>query len=269
MHNPFRPASSVFGDWGRGHPVAGFFLLAYVMSWSLWSLASVTGAAVSFVLVVAGGFGPAVAAAVMLRLTGRSLREWVRSIGAWRVPLRFYAYALLLPACLQLGMNAALSLGGATLDWASLPGRLPGYLASVALTAVLFGGMEEPGWRGYALPLLQDRHGTVAATTLLGLAWGIWHVPLYGPAGFIVPLVLAFFYTWLYNRTGSVLLCILLHGSFTAAQDGLLLTKDSITVDLTILAFYLLGAATLLTLSRGRLGHQDSANADGRRKESR
>ena len=66
-----------------------------------------------------------------------------------------------------------------------------------------------------------------------------------------------------------MLLCILLHGSFTAAQDGLLLTKDSITVDLTILAFYLLGAATLLALSRGRLGHQDSANADGRRKESR
>lgn len=258
--HPGRLAASKLGDWGLAHPVTGYVVLAYVMSWSLWSLASLTGAAVSFVLVVAGGFGPAVAAAVMLRCTGRSLREWVRSIVAWRVPLRFYAYALLLPAGLQLGMNAALSLGGAAVDWASLPGGLPGYLASVAITAVLFGGMEEPGWRGYALPLLQDRHGSVAATMLLGLAWGIWHVPLYGPAGFIVPLVLAFFYTWLYNRTGSVLLCILLHGSFTAAQDGLLLTEDSFTVDLTILAFYLLGAATLLALSRGRLGHPDSAN---------
>lgn len=268
-HHRGRLASSKLGDWGRAHPVAGYVLLAYAMSWSLWSLASLTGAAVSFVLVVAGGFGPPLAAAVMLRLTGRSLREWARSIAAWRVPLRFYVYALLLPAGLQLGMNAALWLGGAAVDWASLPGRLPGYVASVAITAVLFGGMEEPGWRGYALPLLQDRHGPVVATMLLGLAWGIWHVPLYGPAGFIVPLVLGVFYTWLYNRSGSVLLCILLHGSFTAAQDGLLLTEDSFTVDLTILAFYLLGAATLLALSRGRLGHPDGANADRPQKSTR
>ena len=54
-----------------------------------------------------------------------------------------------------------------------------------------------------------DRH----ADSRFGL--GIWHVPLYGPAGFVVPLVLAFYYTWLYNQTKSVLLCILLHASFT------------------------------------------------------
>jgi hypothetical protein len=50
----------------------------------------------------------------------------------------------------------------------------------------------------------------------------LWHIPLYGPFGFVVPLVLAFFYSWLYNRTQSVLLCIVLHASFTAAQDHLL-----------------------------------------------
>ncbi|WP_087872590.1 CPBP family intramembrane glutamic endopeptidase [Arthrobacter globiformis] len=268
-YQPVRLASSVFGEWGRGHPVAAYVLLAYVMSWSLWALASLTGGAASFVLIVAGGFGPALAAAVMLHITGRSLRNWACSIMAWRVQCRFYAYALLLPAGLQLGMNAALSVGGAAVEWGSLPGRLPGYVASVVVTAVLFGGMEEPGWRGYALPLLQDHHGPVAATALLGLAWGIWHVPLYGPAGFIVPLVLAFFYTWIYNRTGSVLLCILLHGSFTAAQDGLLLTGDSFTVDLTILTFYLLGAATLLVLSRGRLGHPGTAIVDSSQKRIR
>jgi hypothetical protein len=36
---------------------------------------------------------------------------------------------------------------------------------------------------------------------------------------FVVPLVLAFFYTWLYNKTGSVLLYIPLHASSTPAQD--------------------------------------------------
>ena len=69
-----------------------------------------------------------------------------------------------------------------------------------------------------------------------------------------MPLVLAFFYTWLWNRGGSTLLCILLHGSFTATQDHLILTSDSPTVDLTILAGYLLGAIALLVMTRGRLG---------------
>ena len=94
----------------------------------------------------------------------------------------------------------------------------------------------------------------MVATLFLGLAWGIWHVPLYGPAGFVVPLVLAFFYTWLYNKTGSVLLCILLHASSTPAQDHLLLTADSLTVDVTLLTTYVVAAAVVIIASRARLG---------------
>src|SRR5690606_8411033 len=96
-------------------------------------------------------------------------------------------------------------------------------LATFVFVAVLGGGLEEPGWRGFALPRLQERLGPLRATALLGLLWGVWHVPLYGPLGFAVPFVLAFLYTPLYNRTGSVLLCVLLHASFTPAQDHLVL----------------------------------------------
>jgi hypothetical protein len=89
----------------------------------------------------------------------------------------------------------------------------------------------------------------------------VWHIPLYGPAGFVVPLILAFFYTWLYNKTGSVLLCILLHASFTPAQDHLLLTADSPTVDVVLLVTYLAAAGALILVTRGRLGlsHPDVA----------
>jgi membrane protease YdiL (CAAX protease family) len=96
------------------------------------------------------------------------------------------------------------------------------------------------------------------------LAWGVWHVPLYGPAGFVVPLVLAFFYTYLYNRTGSVLLCVLLHASFTAAQDSLVFTDDSLTVDATILTAYVAGAALLTALTRARLGQPPREQTDDR-----
>jgi uncharacterized protein len=81
---------------------------------------------------------------------------------------------------------------------------------------------------------------------------------------FVVPLVLAFYYTWLYNTTGSVLLCILLHASFTPAQDHLLLTADSLLVDAVLLATYLLGAVVLIALTRGRLGYDATqAGEDG------
>ncbi|HSK32545.1 MAG TPA: CPBP family glutamic-type intramembrane protease [Propionicimonas sp.] len=239
------------GRWLTAHPVLGYVLLAYLLSWPVWVLAQMTG---SFVLLVLGGFGPAGAAAVALRLTGQPLRPWLRGLLAWRVRPRFYAYALLLPAVVYGLVNLAMQALGAHVDWSLLPGRVPGYLVNLVLTAVLFGGLEEPGWRGYALPRLQARHTPFVATTLLGLAWGVWHVPLYGPAGFVVPLVLAFFYTWLFNRTGSVLMCVLLHGSFTAAQDGLLLTTDSMTVDAVILGTYLLAAGAVMVLTRGRLG---------------
>jgi uncharacterized protein len=79
----------------------------------------------------------------------------------------------------------------------------------------------------------------------------------YGPFGFVVPLVLAFFYSWLYNRTQSVLLCIVLHASFTAAQDHLLLVADSRVVDAVLLSTYIVGAAVVIAITRGRLGYRD------------
>jgi membrane protease YdiL (CAAX protease family) len=160
-------------------------------------------------------------------------------------------------------LNLTLAALGEQQDLSLVVDRVPAYVQTLLLTAVIFGGQEEPGWRGFALPRLQQRHTPLVATLILGLGWGIWHVPLYGPAGFVVPLVLAFYYTWLYNKTRSVLLCILLHASFTPAQDHLLLTADSPLVDVVLLSTYVLGAGLLIALTRGRLGYGVTKSAAG------
>jgi uncharacterized protein len=258
------PTGGLHG-WVQRHPVIAFVALAYTVSWLTWlpALLGLGGIA----LIILGGLGPLVAAWIVTRCTDSSVRAWAQQIVRWRVPFRYYLYALGLPPLLYGLVDVALALLGYDIDLSLLADRAPAYLATLAFVAVLGGGLEEPGWRGFALPRLQRRYAPVMATLILGLAWGVWHVPLYGPLGFVVPLVLAFFYTWLYNRTGSVLLCILLHASFTPAQDQLVLLPDAVveaeplgTIDLVILGTYVAAALLLVGLTRGRLGSRPGPN---------
>ena len=61
----------------------------------------------------------------------------------------------------------------------------------IALFAVdlLYGGSlgEEPGWRGFALPYLQKKHGPLEASIVLGSVWALWHAPIDVSHGFVLP----------------------------------------------------------------------------------
>ena len=137
---------------------------------------------------------------------------------------------------LIVAQGAVFGLLGYPLEVSSIPGRLVNFLPSAIILALIAGLGEEPGWRGFALPRLETRYAPVPATAVLGFVWAMWHLPLalvdprfahgFTPALPQVLLALltmltiflyAFFYTWVYNRTRSVLLCMLLHGSFNAA----------------------------------------------------
>src|SRR5262249_28285774 len=86
---------------------------------------------------------------------------------------------------------------------------------------------EELGWRGFALPRMQARQSALAASLLLGVLWGLWHLPLLvaqglplagagliGLVGFVlaIPVPFAVLFTWVYNNTnGSLFLMVLFH----------------------------------------------------------
>ena len=114
---------------------------------------------------------------------------------------------------------------------------------------LLFGGPlnEEAGWRGFMLPQLQSRLSPLFSTLILGAVWGVWHFPMHingfypsgGPAYLpeelglrvLSTLLVAFLYTWFYNKTkGSVLVCLLLHASINTAST--LIPASSLTVPL-------------------------------------
>ena len=236
-------AAQVSADtWIHRHRLIFYFALSYAISWPLWLLSRLAGGTLGTVLLVVGGFGPLLAAAITICYSGGSLTDWLHAIVRWRVPVRFYVYALGLPVLIMAVMNAVLAALGQEPEVSSLPERIPGYLQTLFLTAVIFGGQEEPGWRGFALPRLVACHRSVARTgSLLRVrTWsaGADHGSHERGA----------------CRTQSVLLCILLHASFTAAQDHLLLSADSRMVDFVLLGTYVVGAGVLIAITRGRLG---------------
>lgn len=254
-----RPSSdSGIGRWVRRHRFIAFVALTYAISWSLWLVAALGGGEVPFLL---GALGPMAAAAIVTAVSGGSLVSWIRPVWHWRVPVQWWLYALGLPALLYAVVTLVLQLLGSPVDWSLSVDRLPAYVSTFFFVLFLGGALEEPGWRGFGLPVLQERYSPLRATLILGLVWGVWHVPIYGLAGFVIPWVLAFFYTVLWNATRSVGLCILMHASFTPAQDHFILMPREIaytpaldTPDWVILGTYVAAVLAVLAVSRGRLG---------------
>lgn len=258
MPTPQPVRTSRIGDWVRRHRFLAFVALTYGISWSLWLVAALGGGEVPFLL---GALGPMAAAAIVTIWSGESLAAWIRPVWRWRVPVQWWLYALGLPALLYAVVTLVLLLIGEPVDWSLAADRLPAYLSTFVFVLFLGGGLEEPGWRGFGLPVLQERYSPLRATLILGLVWGVWHVPVYGPAGFVIPWVLAFFYTVLWNATHSVGLCILLHASFTPAQDHFILMprEDAYTLaldapDWAILSTYVAAVLVVVAVTRGRLG---------------
>jgi len=142
----------------------------------------------------------------------------------------------LLPA-LFLGAWLVAGSRSGVLEISALQG---GPIASLWIVVVCFahnlllGGSlgEEIGWRGFLLPALLRRMGPLAASVVLGVVWGLWHLPIdlavgFGLHGigavvarvfFAVPLSVLF--TWFFLRSGgSMLVALLLHTSINVMGD--------------------------------------------------
>jgi uncharacterized protein len=227
--------------------------LTFALAWAAWVPAAVlfrdaqrpglpAFAGGLFVLQTLGAAAPAIAAQLVLRVGGRrDLLDWIASrYRLWRVHPAWYLVAgLLTPAItlLSLGLRALadphfqitpgsplgevladLGVGGVALVF---PLLVLAWLPSSAL-------LEEFGWRGLALPLLQGRWNALAASVLLGLVWGVWHLPLMvatgdPPVGYLLLIVPhTVLMTWVVNSTrGSMLVAMLFHAGLACALTTL------------------------------------------------
>ena len=205
----------------RKHPLIAFFVLAYLLTWWIYPLLRF-----SPLLGIPGLFGPALAAIIMAAVTGgkSAVKQLLSRVVIWRVGVRWYMIALGLPTVLALaaaglyyvvGGSALVQMGAVSvLDF---------------VVFVLVVG-EELGWRGYALPLLLEKRSAVVASLILGVVWGLWHLPTflvpgtpqYGlplPAFVLLTVEYSILMTWVFLHTkGSVLLATLFHGAINLSQ---------------------------------------------------
>jgi len=157
-------------------------------------------------------------------------------------------------------------------------GGLPAFagvvLVSFAHNALLGGPLgEEIGWRGFLLPSLLKRNGPIAASLILGLIWGLWHLPidLYGgpfvkaPAAvatrMIFALPISVLFTWFYLRCkGSILVAVLLHASVNMLSDiGFSKYETSMVIFLILMT----SAAVIVALSSPVFRSRSRTAADG------
>ena len=208
----------------RRHRFAAFVALTFVLTWVPWfAVASMlrTGRPTAVTpLILLGGFGPLLAA-VLVAAAGGDLRSWLSNLVDVRAPPGVWAAAVLVPvASYALAIGAFVVVGGG-FDRAGL-------LPAAAIPAVVFatlvrGGLEEPGWRGLGLPVLQRRVGAFRASLAIGVVWAVWHVPLFLMPGssqagtpflLYAPVVvgISVIATWLYNAAGGrVLVPVVFH----------------------------------------------------------
>ena len=174
-----------------------FLLLTFAISWGIG------GAWLAFPKPLTAAFGPfayatpayyvaawaPTLAAVILTLAARGPAELFALFGrlvrigpAWTVAVAVLA----LPA-----IALALSLAMPSLaPWPVVPHQVLVATPLVLLTAAQIitnsGPLgEELGWRGYALPRLLARASPLAAGTILGLIWTLWHVPAFLFSGIV------------------------------------------------------------------------------------
>jgi uncharacterized protein len=213
-----------------------FFILTYALIWSgslplilyTQSNAGSPPAGLTALMVIFGNYSPLISALLLTYLEGgmQGIRTLLAPLRHWRVAPIWYLVVLGYEVIvLLLASGVAWLLTG---QFPAMPDDFPLWALPIVFLVVFFqaGIAEEIGWRGYALPRLQQRWNALSSSLILGMVWAFWHLPSFWIPGtfhygrglsfllWYVVGVLAFtiLLTWVFNSTqGSLLLVVLFH----------------------------------------------------------
>ncbi len=209
-----------------------FLLISFGVAWGILGLyvflpermgtafGQLTGNHPLFFLAV---YAPAIAALILVTRNGglAGLLRFLGRVLLWRCSAAWYAFLIIgIPLLFISGSALRGNLFTDPFPFPSVQALLYGlFLATIK------GPVEEFGWRGVALPLLQREFAPVWAGLILGVIWGLWHMPAFLLSGtqqsewsftafFVGCLAISVIATALFNRSGgSILLSAFFHFS--------------------------------------------------------
>jgi membrane protease YdiL (CAAX protease family) len=225
-----------------------FFVLAYALAWGVESVPDLVGMTQPswpswFFAGFLSALAPSVAAAIVVAASGESVRKWFRSVAKFRVHWKWYAAAIVVPFGIVYAAGVVSWALGGPIDWSAFEISPTTIVIGIVIGTLLGGGQEEFGWRGFAQPELQERYGAFRAAIVVGVFWGLWHLPQFLPGGFRAdwgPLMVGSYFVgivgfsvllaWVFNGSGgSAWLAMLMHGADNATQGRL-------PIDLSVVA---------------------------------
>jgi hypothetical protein len=255
------------------HLVLTYFVLTFIISWSgvlmIIGPGGIPGTSaqiarlfpLSIVTMLAG---PSIAAILLTGLVEgwAGLRVYLAQLRQWRVDARWYAVALLTVPILIAPILFALSLIS--------PVYLPGIATADDKIALLLTGIavglaagffEELGWTGFAVPRLRSTYAILTTGLIVGFLWGLWHflVTFWGsgdaagvlsqdlllpPLLFYVGVLPVYrvLMVWVYDRSASLPVAMLMHASLTANTLFMLLPA---AIGVPLSAYYLILTAVM------------------------
>lgn len=230
-----------------------FFLMTFIWSWILWTplvlcsykIITVSDRLLSFLtfpVIMLGAFGPLAGALFVFHKDKEKgfIKKYLQSFLDFNLGWKAYTIPMII-------------FGGSTfIAWffpelfgeKRLSMLLPSiwiYIPCLIFMIFLGGGQEEFGWRGYALPILENKYGIWFANIILGIIWAFWHIPVWfitgtsqtymNFGGFILLMVgYSFILSWIRkisgNRPFSGLYAHGLANSFISIMPTLTMQKD-------------------------------------------
>jgi uncharacterized protein len=221
----------------------GFLAIAFGVAWAcqIPVYALELDGPLAYALLVVGAIAPSVAGVIASRrAVWRDLRHGPRPIWA-------LAVGLLYPSV--IAATAGLVGGGLTIG-------MP-YFGSVLVPPI----GEELGWRGYMQPRLADRWGTLRASLVVGVVWGVWHaptaighletVPLFVLSVVLTSVVIGF----LWERSGrSLWACVAAHTGINLGIVHGPRTETLVVLAAVVSAIFVAHALRRSAVPGGRLG---------------
>lgn len=265
---------SIRSDRRVGPPqgLSAFFVITFAFSWLVWWLGPllVPDDGATLALIIVGSFGPAIGAVVV---TAQSEgRPGLKSLFGRYLPRQqggarpFLVGALVFLVLLASGGIALVT--GSVIDPEGLQAGLLALPGSIILIALIGGGNEELGWRGFALPRLQAAMSPVAANIMLGIIWAVWHAPLWSmatsqaemsfPLYVIIVVAISLVLGFIFNiACGGLLAVVVAHTAVNSAGGLKAAALGNVNEVHELLAISLI-ALIILIATGGRLGLSES-----------